>query len=557
LTYLGNHTIAVQRGLNLGVALFIASEALFFLAIFWAFFHSALSPTVELGASWPPMGIEAINPFELPLLNTVILLSSGVTVTYAHHSLIQGNRKGVLYGLIASLALAVVFTIFQGVEYAVSSFTISDGAFGSCFYFSTGFHGLTHVAPTSLFIFILLFNKLIKKEDKIRYQIKNTALVVESNNKSIKLDKNFIQWLVGFTDAEGNFNISLKGLNQNSYNSLNITFQIGLHIDDLYILEYIKDKLNCGSISISENRCNFFVNDQKSLINVILPIFKYTELKSSKYFQFLIFENAVNLLINKKHLSPEGRLKILEYYKEIKIVNLNSTARENMEIEQYWLIGFTEGDATFSTNKLVPRLKFENHIKEIELFKSILKYFKFGNLSTNSRETGNTVILEINNIHALFNIVLPLYIDSMLTKKFLDFSDWSIIVKIYYYGYHNLPAGVELINLIKSQMNNYRLSSNSSVKLENSIILEKWNSLLSLPSPYEIKNNIRFIRDTDKLVSEKLKIIVEDAKGNKQYYDSMVECSKQMNISRQKMKYCLMTGISHKGYIFKFDTYIK
>jgi len=87
----------------------------------------------------------------LPLLNTVILLSSGVTVTYAHHSLIQGNREGVLYGLIASLALAVVFTIFQGVEYAVSSFTISDGAFGSCFYFSTGFHGL-HVMIGTAFL---------------------------------------------------------------------------------------------------------------------------------------------------------------------------------------------------------------------------------------------------------------------------------------------------------------------------------------------------------------------------------------------------------------------
>lgn len=150
-TYLGNHTLAVQRGLNMGVALFIISEALFFLAIFWAYFHSALSPTVELGAQWPPMGIEAINPFELPLLNTVILLSSGVTITYAHHSLLQGNRNGSLYGLVATLLLAIVFTGFQGVEYTVSSFTISDGAFGSCFYFGTGFHGL-HVMIGTAFI---------------------------------------------------------------------------------------------------------------------------------------------------------------------------------------------------------------------------------------------------------------------------------------------------------------------------------------------------------------------------------------------------------------------
>jgi cytochrome c oxidase subunit 3 len=97
------------------------------------------------------MGIEAINPFELPLLNTVILLSSGVTVTYAHHSLIQGNRSGALFGLVATVILAIVFTLFQGVEYTVSSFTISDGAFGSCFYFGTGFHGL-HVMIGTAFI---------------------------------------------------------------------------------------------------------------------------------------------------------------------------------------------------------------------------------------------------------------------------------------------------------------------------------------------------------------------------------------------------------------------
>lgn len=158
-TYLGNHTLAVQRGLNMGVALFIVSEALFFLAIFWAFFHSALSPTVELGAQWPPMGIEAINPFELPLLNTVILLSSGVSITYAHHSLIQGDRKGALYGSVYTVLLAIIFTCFQGVEYSVSSFTISDGAFGSCFYFGTGFHGL-HVIIGTAFLSVGLWRIL-------------------------------------------------------------------------------------------------------------------------------------------------------------------------------------------------------------------------------------------------------------------------------------------------------------------------------------------------------------------------------------------------------------
>src|SRR5271169_4342879 len=97
------------------------------------------------------MGIQAINPFELPLLNTVILLSSGVTVTYAHHSLIQGNRVGALYGLLTTIILAIIFTALQGIEYTVSSFTITDGAFGSCFFFGTGFHGL-HVMIGTAFL---------------------------------------------------------------------------------------------------------------------------------------------------------------------------------------------------------------------------------------------------------------------------------------------------------------------------------------------------------------------------------------------------------------------
>ena len=158
-TYIGNHTLAVQRGLNMGVALFIVSEALFFLSIFWAFFHSALSPSVEMGASWPPKGIDSVNPFELPLLNTVLLLSSGFTVTYAHHSVIQGYRAGSLDGTLVTVILALIFTFLQGVEYTVSSFTFTDSTYGSCFYFGTGFHGL-HVIIGTAFIAVGLWRLL-------------------------------------------------------------------------------------------------------------------------------------------------------------------------------------------------------------------------------------------------------------------------------------------------------------------------------------------------------------------------------------------------------------
>jgi len=155
-TYMGFHTLAVQKGIFMGVVLFIISEIFFFLAIFWAFFHNGLSPDIEIGSQWPPLGIQPINPFELPLLNTIILLSSGITVTYAHHSLIYGNRKETIKGLLYTILLALFFTLFQGIEYSISSFTISDGIFGTCFYFGTGFHGL-HVIIGTIFLLVALW----------------------------------------------------------------------------------------------------------------------------------------------------------------------------------------------------------------------------------------------------------------------------------------------------------------------------------------------------------------------------------------------------------------
>lgn len=103
-----------------------------------------------------------------------------------------------------------------------------------------------------------------------------------------------------------------------------LTFQISLHIDDIKTLEFIKQKLNCGHISISGSKCNYFVNDHISLIHVILPIFNFVKLNSSKYFQFLVFEKAVNLIKNNQHLLTEGKLKMIEYYHKIKISTVKS-----------------------------------------------------------------------------------------------------------------------------------------------------------------------------------------------------------------------------------------
>jgi cytochrome c oxidase subunit 3 len=135
--------------------LFIVSEILFFFAFFWAYFHRSLSPTLELGACWPPVGLDFLNPFSVPLLNTAVLLSSGVRVTWAHHLLIEKDRIGSLQGLFVTVFLGIYFTFLQVGEYYDASFSLRDGVFGSVFFVATGFHGF-HVLVGSTFLFVCL-----------------------------------------------------------------------------------------------------------------------------------------------------------------------------------------------------------------------------------------------------------------------------------------------------------------------------------------------------------------------------------------------------------------
>nr|WNH21887.1 cytochrome c oxidase subunit III [Monacanthus tuckeri] len=154
-TFQGHHTAPVQQGLRYGMILFITSEVFFFMGFFWAYYHASLAPTPELGGCWPPTGVTPLDPLEVPLLNTVVLLASGVSVTWAHHSLIEGRRAQAIQGLTITILLGAYFTFLQALEYHDAPFTIADGVYGSTFFVATGFHGL-HVMIGSTFLAICL-----------------------------------------------------------------------------------------------------------------------------------------------------------------------------------------------------------------------------------------------------------------------------------------------------------------------------------------------------------------------------------------------------------------
>nr|YP_009185936.1 cytochrome c oxidase subunit III [Rugilus geniculatus]ALO70860.1 cytochrome c oxidase subunit 3 [Rugilus geniculatus] len=158
-TFQGLHTYTVTMGLRWGMILFITSEVFFFLSFFWSFFHNSLSPNIELGMMWPPKGIEPFNPIQIPLLNTMILLTSGLTVTWAHHSLMENDFKQTTQGLLMTVLLGIYFSILQGYEYMEAPFSIADSAYGSSFFMATGFHGL-HVIIGTTFLLICLIRHL-------------------------------------------------------------------------------------------------------------------------------------------------------------------------------------------------------------------------------------------------------------------------------------------------------------------------------------------------------------------------------------------------------------
>nr|YP_010478364.1 cytochrome c oxidase subunit III [Nesophrosyne sp. 48 GMB-2012]UVI59808.1 cytochrome c oxidase subunit III [Nesophrosyne sp. 48 GMB-2012] len=160
-TFQGLHTKKVISSMKWGMILFITSEVLFFTSFFWAFFHSSLSPSIEVGMQWPPSGVKAFNPLSIPLLNTLILLSSGISITWAHNALINNNFSQSKQSLLITILMGLYFTLLQAIEYLEAPFSMADSIYGSTFFMSTGFHGI-HVIIGTIFIIIstMRINKL-------------------------------------------------------------------------------------------------------------------------------------------------------------------------------------------------------------------------------------------------------------------------------------------------------------------------------------------------------------------------------------------------------------
>lgn len=160
------HKPVVQRGLRFGMAMFIASEVMFFFCFFWAFFNASLYPVVPLTdvwamkeGIWPPEGIETLEAWDLPFINTLVLLLSGTTVTWAHHALLHNNRRDLIRGLALTVVLGVLFTSLQAYEYHHAAFGFKDGIYASTFYMATGFHG-AHVIIGTVFLAVCLIRAI-------------------------------------------------------------------------------------------------------------------------------------------------------------------------------------------------------------------------------------------------------------------------------------------------------------------------------------------------------------------------------------------------------------
>ena len=436
---------------------------------------SDLTPTIELGGQWPPMGIEPVNPFELPLLNTVILLSSGATITYGHHALIQGKRSGALYGSIATVILAVIFTGLK---------------INSIFFFCVGFTKRTlnnnHKSVIKLTGPTYSgYCSHLKTLNNMRCAFSTKRLY--TTKVEVKEPKLSPYWVTGFVDAEGTFSlkISKSSTTRSGWNVVP-EFQIILHSRDLLLLRKIHSYFGIGIVKErgDRNQAYYSVQSARAIANVIIPHFDKYPLITQKRADYLLFKQGIGLLLNDQARSSiEGVNKILSLKASMNL-GLSPMLKINFPTvlpllrsevcglsikDPNWLTGFVDGEGYFYVKSLKNdrystgfsvNLVFSiaQHARDTALLTTFIDYLDCGRIETAStRPDGvNFVVSKFSDIKEK---IIPFFKTYPLQGiKGMDSFDFVKVANIIDTKGHLTLEGINKINSLKSGMNSCRMS---------------------------------------------------------------------------------------------------
>lgn len=366
-------------------------------------------------------------------------------------------------------------------------------------------------------------------------------VILNTDNKN-----NFYEWFSGFTDAEGSFYIVIS-------KSCAFRFQINLHKDDINVLYYIHKTLGFGEVRSYKNFSSYTVTRLKD-IGQLLEIFSHYPLQGSKWLNYLDFSKAYALYT--KEVQNSNTLKEI-----LKIKNGMNRSRfdftlpkdKDVNITAYWLLGFVEGEGCFSVNRGNNyKLDFSmcQSYSNLELMKKIKIYLEnlsktganyagtigISTVMSNNSNQESVVRIETTRIPFIVDIFIP-FLDSLnwRSKKQLDFQDWKNILMLREQGHHLSEEGVKVIDLILSQMNRNRLSTNlNQVIVDRAEVLDKVNQLLSGPSNFEIKNGKKWVISLNKYYHSSRKnicVVIVDEKGNTLHsFDSLADCAEFLNV---------------------------
>lgn len=399
------------------------------------------------------------------------------------------------------------------------------------------------------------------------FKTKNSTSYKKTTTK-IVLSDDFIQWFVGFSDAECAFMINTKNNKE-----VHFVFQITLHIDDIGTLYTIRSQLGFGVVSIKGNTCSFRVHSFKVIVENLLPIFDKCPLLTHKQFNYIDWRKAILL---KKLEQVNGKsLSILTFNQIVELKNGLNTLRTKYEgytissemITKNWLIGFIEGDGTFHFS--YSNVVFGITQKDLKILEAIADFLQniplsppFDNLVVPGKpnciikKNQNSYQLVITNKDILFQYIYPYLIEaSFYSRKSIDFAIWCLVLYLFILGYHNLSSGKEILLKLSNSMNSNRYFSD----LTDLIELDEIKSLLKIEPPFDIYSG-----KSNFLLAKEYSLSKGSRKGFKVYiykngleikgspFDSFRSGGKAINMSSvSSIRNYLDTGKIYKdGYTF-------